>query len=317
LADRHRGGLQLHDRIIHPYYTNTLAPAIAALVGLGSVMLWRRRDQLGARLLLAAMLAVTGVWSYVLLDRTPGWHPWLRFAILAGTLLAAAGIGAGNRLKETARTTIATVGLIAALAGPTAYTLSTVATAESGSNASAGPVVASAARFGGGGFSGGAPSFVGGAAAAGGQRETVSGALRSLLERGSSRYTWVAATSSAQTAASLELATGKSVMAIGGFSASDPGTTLAHFERLVAEGKIHYYIAGGGSGGGAGVSADREGAPGGEFRGGGGFSGGGVAGGGGNGQTVAGQIQSWVQSHFKSRTVGGVTVYDLTQPKAG
>jgi 4-amino-4-deoxy-L-arabinose transferase-like glycosyltransferase len=304
--------------IVHPYYTATLAPAIAALVAVGTVILWRRRDRLGARLVLAGMLAITGVWSYALLERTPDWHPWLRFAILAGTALAAAAICAGTQLNKTARTSIATVGLIAALAGPAAYTLSTVATVHSGSNPSAGPAVASTGRFGGAGFSGRAPSFVRGVGAGGGQGEVVSGALASLLERDSARYTWVAATSSAQTAASLELATGKSVIAIGGFSGSDPGTTLAHFKRLVAEGKVHYYIAGGGFGGRAGLgrgvaSGSARGYPGAsEFprrR----FAGGG----GGTGQTVASQIQSWVQSQFKARTVGGVTVYDLTQPKVG
>jgi 4-amino-4-deoxy-L-arabinose transferase-like glycosyltransferase len=318
--------------IIHPYYTDTLAPAIAALVGVGTVVLWRRREQLGGRLLLAAMLAATGVWSYALLDRTPDWHPWLRFAILAGTVLGAAAICAGSRLKQTARTSIVTVGLIGALAGPVAYTLSTVATVQSGSNPSAGPAVASTGGFGGAGFSGRAPSALRGAATGGGQEETVTRALVSFLERDSSRYTWVAATSSAQTAASLELATGKSVIAIGGFSGSDSATTLAHFKRLVAEGKIHYYMAGGGFGGGAGQGRgvagglgrdfpsgfDRSDAPGGQFPGSGSSPRGGTAGrGSGNGQTVASQIQSWVQSHFKSRTLGGTTVYDLTQPKAG
>ncbi|HEX4245856.1 MAG TPA: glycosyltransferase family 39 protein, partial [Acidimicrobiales bacterium] len=57
--------------IIHPYYTVALAPAIAALVGIGSVMLWQRREQLWARIVLGATLALTGVWAYVLLNRSP------------------------------------------------------------------------------------------------------------------------------------------------------------------------------------------------------------------------------------------------------
>ena len=48
---------------IHPYYTNTLAPAIAVLTGVGATLLWQRRERLIARMTLAAMLAATGVWA--------------------------------------------------------------------------------------------------------------------------------------------------------------------------------------------------------------------------------------------------------------
>ena len=188
-------------------------------------------------------------------------------------------------------------------------------------------MVASGGGFPGGAATGRAPGGAG----------SVSRALASLLEQGSSRYTWVAASASAQNAASLELSTGKPVMAIGGFSGNDPSTTLARFEQLVAAGKIHYYVSGGRFGGGAG------GARGGAFPGGGpppggpppggggppagvlpggrppagGFPGGPARPGGGNSaNSVERQIQSWVTSHFKSTTVGGTTVYNLTQRKA-
>jgi 4-amino-4-deoxy-L-arabinose transferase-like glycosyltransferase len=306
--------------VIHPYYTNTLAPAIAVLVGVGATLLWQRRARLPFRLTLAAMLGAIAVWSYALLDRTPQWHPWLRFVILAGGVAAAVVIVAyGARLTRAARTALVTVSLMAALGGPAAYTLSTVATTESGSNPSAGPALASTGRLAaGGGHSGRIPSSVGAATGGRGAGGTVSPALAALLERGSSRYTWVAATSSAQTAASLELATGKSMMGIGGFSGSDPAITLANFKQLVAEGKVHYYVAGG-AGGGGGPGGMASGRGGGSLRpptggfGGGSFRSGGS---GGNARSAASQIESWVSSHFKSTTVGGVTMYDLTQPKA-
>jgi hypothetical protein len=48
----------------------------------------------------------------------------------------------------------------------------------------------------------------------------------------------------------MELATGGiPVMAIGGFRGTDPAPSLAQFEKLVSEHKIHYYVAGGGLGG--------------------------------------------------------------------
>lgn len=351
--------------VIHPYYTNTLAPPIAVLVGVGATVLWRRRYRLAARMLLAVAVVASAAWSYVLLERSPNWHPWLRFAILVGAAVAAVGICAGRRPKDTVWPAVATVGLLAMLAGPAAYTFSTVANAEDGPNASAGPAVVSARGFPGGGAGNRVPGSLraagGGRAAPGpgggvagpgqaGGGGSVSAALRSLLEQGSSGYTWAAATSSAQTAASFELSTGKSVMAIGGFSGRDPSITLARFEQLVAQGKIHYYVAGGGFGGGGGFGAGPGGGPGvppgggappGGFPGGGpppgglpgsgpppgGLPGGGPAAGGsvaGRGiqggspsSAVESRIQSWVFSHFKSTTAGGTTVYDLTQPKAG
>ncbi|MGC1284288.1 MAG: glycosyltransferase family 39 protein, partial [Streptosporangiaceae bacterium] len=73
--------------IIHPYYTVALAPAIAALVGIGASGLWRIRHTWLARAALAAGLVVTAAVAWVLLDRSPSWFPWLR----VGIVVAAAG----------------------------------------------------------------------------------------------------------------------------------------------------------------------------------------------------------------------------------
>ena len=67
-----------------------------------------------------------------------------------------------------------------------------------------------------------------------------------LLTTGASGYRWAAATVGSNSAASLELSTGgEPVMAIGGFSGSDPAPTLAEFKKLVSEHKIHYFVSGG------------------------------------------------------------------------
>jgi hypothetical protein len=112
----------------------------------------------------------------------------------------------------------------------------------------------------------------------------VSSTLIKLLEQDASKYKWIAATEGSQQAAPIELATGgDAVMAIGGFNGTDPAPTLAEFEAMVAKHEIHYYVGRGANsfGGGAGSSA----------------------------------IASWVAAHFTGKTVGGVTVYDLTQQK--
>jgi 4-amino-4-deoxy-L-arabinose transferase-like glycosyltransferase len=107
----------------------------------------------------------------------------------------------------------------------------------------------------------------------------------------------VAATTSAPQAAPYELATGKPVMAIGGFMGTDNAISLSAFQQLVRDGKVHYFIEG--------FSPDNgpDGGPGAE-RSGGGFRGGST--------TDAAQIASWVVAHFPPETVGGTTLYDLT-----
>ncbi|TME41347.1 MAG: glycosyl transferase [Chloroflexi bacterium] len=283
--------------IIHPYYSIALAPAIGALVGAGSVELWKRRSSWIARLFLASALAATSLWAFVLLGRTPDWNPYLKVAILAIGLGAAAMIAAGPLPARSLAVGVAAAALVAALAGPAAYTFDTVTTAHAGAIPSAGPSAQTASLGPGnapaglrgtpGGF--GPPPNAGGlpgqarAGAGGGTFLNASrpGAqLTSLLEAGAGRYRWVAATIDANSAAGYELATGKPVMAIGGFNGSDPAPTLAQFESYVSQGQIHYFIAGG-------------------IRGGSGSS---------------SEIQAWVSQHFIATTVDGVTVYDLTQP---
>jgi hypothetical protein len=120
----------------------------------------------------------------------------------------------------------------------------------------------------------------------------------------------------------MELASGGvPVMAIGGFRGTDPAPTLAEFERLVAQHKIHYFVAGGRGGGGGGFGGGFGGGRGfGGARAGGngaggnpaGGAGGGAGPGGGAGRSDAAQITAWVVAHFRSSTVGGETVYVLT-----
>jgi len=138
----------------------------------------------------------------------------------------------------------------------------------------------------------------------------VSSALKKALESDAGDFRWVAAVSGSQTAASLELGTGGDpVMAIGGFNNQGGNLTLAQFKTYVARGEIHYYLASSssGAGGAQGGGGAQSGGP-----GSGGRSGG-AGPGGGTGASSSSAIASWVKANFKSVTVGGQTVYDLTQ----
>ncbi|MFJ2771655.1 glycosyltransferase family 39 protein [Streptomyces sp. NPDC087300] len=140
--------------IFHQYYTVALAPYVAALVGMGATVLWEERAKWRARGVLGAAVAGTAVWSYVLLGRAPDYLPWLRWAVLVAGGAAAVGLLLAGRAGRHLALTAAGLGLAASVAGPVAYTLSTVDSAHTGSIVTAGP--ASAGRMGGpGGFPGG------------------------------------------------------------------------------------------------------------------------------------------------------------------
>ncbi|MEV7601534.1 glycosyltransferase family 39 protein [Kitasatospora sp. NPDC089797] len=403
--------------IFHQYYTVALAPAVAALVGMGVDGLWRARHRLPYALLLAGVLAVTAGWAFVLLGRSSDFLPWLRWVVLVGGLAAAAALVAGQfagrtsgRVGARIASVAGLVGLAAAFGGPAAYAVDTVGTAHNGSIITAGPSV-KGAGFGPGAFgkggkggragagngrgfgqgfpggqggfngqggangqggqgfpggqggsngqggqgthdrngfpggsgrgsgdtapgghhergsagaggSGGATGFPGfpgfpggqdpegaggfGGGAGGGMGGAMGGLLggtkvsseaAALLSEDAGQYTWAAATTGSQNAASYQLATGKPVMALGGFNGTDPSLSLAGFQKYVEQGKVHWFIAGGshrGFGGGAGAEGSANGE--------------------GGEQNEAAQIEAWVTTHFTAKTVGGATFYDLTAP---
>ncbi len=146
--------------VIHTYYTVALAPATAALVAIGAVLLWDHRTLLPARLIGAAAILTTTAWAYSLLDRSPAYFPWLRVVILAAGILSSVGFLVGPLLARGRRYVAggaATLALVACLAGPLAFVGTTITTAYTGSVPSAGASVTSAG--GQGGFGGGsAPS---------------------------------------------------------------------------------------------------------------------------------------------------------------
>lgn len=138
--------------IFHAYYTVALAPSIGAVAGIGGMLLWRRRSDGRAALALAAAIAVAAAWAFVLLNRTPGYLPWLRYAVLAGGLASAVLVALTGRVADSVVRWAAASGLVAVLLGPAAYTLDTVGAAHTGAIPSAGP--AAAGGFGGPGGAG-------------------------------------------------------------------------------------------------------------------------------------------------------------------
>ncbi len=138
----------------------------------------------------------------------------------------------------------------------------------------------------------------------------VSSELAALLKQDAGQYTWAAAAVGSQNQASYQLATGEPVMALGGFNGTDPSLTLSAFQDYVSQGKVHYFIGGGGGmGGGMGAGTATQ-----EAAGTAGAAGTTGAPGGMGGSSESNEIATWVASHFTAKTVGSATVYDLTAP---
>src|SRR5262249_45435398 len=125
------------------------------------------RNSWFGRGLFAGAVALTSVWSAVLLHRSPTWFPALRVFVLIVGLGAAAGWLAWPYLSRLARAFLLAGALTASLAAPAAYTLDTVVTPHSGAIPSAGPAVTAAFGRGpgGGGFPGANGAGAGGTAA--------------------------------------------------------------------------------------------------------------------------------------------------------
>jgi 4-amino-4-deoxy-L-arabinose transferase-like glycosyltransferase len=289
--------------IVHPYYTVAISPATAALVGLGVAVLWRDRATTVSRVTLAAVLALTALWTYALLSRAT-WQPRLTWTIPIVGLVAAVGLLGVHRLPRAAVIGVATVALLAGTGGSAAYALATAATPHTGAIPSAGPA---GTRGPGGrdGFAAGADGMrpprgfgpgrnggMPGDGRAGGilGSPTPSAALTALLKEDAGSYTWVAAAVGSNTAAGYQLASRAPVMAVGGFNGTDPAPTLEQFQALVAAKKIHWFVgtaSGPGGRGGPGSTAT-------------------------GGSDAAGRIAAWVQANYTVTTVDGTTVYDLT-----
>ncbi|MCX2715012.1 ArnT family glycosyltransferase [Mycolicibacterium sp. J2] len=233
------------DGTVHPYYAVALAPAVAALLGISVAELWEGRQFLVPRLVLAVMLAGTGVWTFVLLNRTPDWWPAVRWIVMIGAVLLAVVLAVRVHKLGRATVAVAAAALLFGFAGSAVYSISTVANGHSG-----GPMPTAGPARAGGDF--GPPGGWG--------KEKDDSALQALIT--GLDYRWAAATIGSMQASGLELKTGASIMSIGGFAGGDNSPTLEQFQHYVTDGQVRYFIAadrGPGGHGGPGSNKDSAG----------------------------------------------------------
>ncbi len=256
--------------VTHPYYTVAMAPAVAGLTGIGTMWAWRERAGWDGRIMLAAMIALTAIWSAILLHRNvfgPAWLPWTIAAVAIAAAVAVLGLGAH---RMTAAAVIA--GALASIGGPTAFSIATAATPHQGSSPSA--------------LKKGAVALGNWSGDDGGNAD-LAGVLACTHTQ------WSAAMNGSQSAAAMEVASGTSVMAIGGWS-GDPVPTLASFIDDVRAGKIAYYVEAGRRGA-AELKARGE-----------------VVYRRSRGIAPTREIAEWVAGHYQGTVIGESTVYRLT-----
>jgi 4-amino-4-deoxy-L-arabinose transferase-like glycosyltransferase len=209
----------------HPYYCLSVAPAVAALVALGGSEMWRLRRLTVGRIALATMVLGTGVWSWWVLGQNADWMPALRWTILAFAIIATiallVALFSPNRRRLVG--VALALGIVAAAAGSTAYTIATLGVSHEGGGARVGPADASGGGFGGW------------------NDDSDNTALEGLLA--GTHTKWSAAVNGSSAAAGLELATNTSVMAIGGFGGADPVPSLSQFQTYVSNHEIGYFVA--------------------------------------------------------------------------
>lgn len=247
--------------IFHSYYTVAIAPPVAALSGAGVVAMWRwgQRSRWWSWVLPAALVGST-LWAHAVLLRTPRYEPNVgHFVLVAGlvaaAIMAVAALGVARRLTASVATLAAGAAL---LAGPVAYSLTTVGNVNVGSSVVAGPHpttvlhnpvlvalsqpyrpptrgVPAGLRRGLDQYAGTPVSNLGAAADV---------ALVDYLEANQRSATFLVAINGSPGAAPLIVTTGRAVIAIGGYHGTDPAPTLAQFRALVAHGSVRYALLG-------------------------------------------------------------------------
>ena len=212
---------------IHEYYLTVMAPAIAALCGIGLVTMWQDYRRLGWRgwLLPLALIATAAEQIYILTSY-PAWGRWMIPLIIVLCVLAV-GVLLGARLASrfTSKAKAArfllpalAIGVVALMLSPTLWAAIPILQGTEGDLPLAGPMQGSGSGIGG--------------------RATVDPRLLRYLEENQGKTPVLVATDGM--ADGIILATNKPVMPLAGFS-SYPLTTT-ELASLVAKGTVRFFL---------------------------------------------------------------------------
>ncbi|MFI1488600.1 ArnT family glycosyltransferase [Streptomyces sp. NPDC020747] len=214
--------------VFHPYYTTLMAPAIAALVGVGAVWAfqkYREREGLG-RFVLPAGVALSAAWAWVLISRHTSWHGWLRYAVVIVALVAILALV----LRKVPKAGIA-LALGAVLLAPAVWSAAgAVSTAGTPSLPAAGPVADEMP--------------------AGWDSGELTADQRKILDYAKSHSSGaeitLAVEGGSQAAGVYLVADDETVVGMGGFDGKDPVPSVDQLSTWVHEGKLRFVLTGGG-----------------------------------------------------------------------
>ncbi|MBV8695651.1 MAG: glycosyltransferase family 39 protein [Chloroflexi bacterium] len=223
----------------HQYYMTEMAPAIAALFGIGLVTMWqdyRRGDWRGWLLPLA--LAATVAEQVYILSAYPTWGRWMIPLIIALSVVAV-GVLVGVRIAPHLRVKVPTArfilpvlgaGVLALMLAPTVWAITPILLSKQADTLVAGPPQTG---DGGGNF-----------ARFGRNNDTANtnSVLLHYLQANQGNTKFLVAVPSSMMADSIILATNKPVMAMGGFSGGDPILTTSQLAALVKNGTVRFFL---------------------------------------------------------------------------
>ena len=213
-----------------PYYLAMLAPAVAALVGVGMVALWDGYRGPGWRawLLPVTLVGVAGVQLYIL-SPYPDWSHWLAPTIAILCLAAAAslvvarltpGLGAsGHPLAAIS------VGVLSLLLAPSIWAASTIWFGAETRSPTAGPQTVAgetSSRFRSDG-------------------DAVAPMVH-YLEANQGGATYLVAAIRSDLASPIILNTDEPVIAFGGFEGRDPVFSIKRLSGLVNQGSVRFFV---------------------------------------------------------------------------
>ena len=224
---------------IHPYYVVAMAPAVAALVGIGVPYIWKAYVRCThVSWIVPLTIATATITSVIILGYRNDWLILTWLVGVAGVIAIGIAVISPTYISMRLRRMMLACAVISACAAPIAYSISTVLVAHSGSIPTAGPNASAMNNTNN-------------------EAASAEAVLVKFLLENQRGATWIAAVDSANTSAPIQLSTKQPVMALGGFNGSDSTLTLQSFKQLVTTGKVRYYVVDNSSrGGGPGGNSD-------------------------------------------------------------
>lgn len=262
---------------IHTYYTAALGPPLALVLGLTMDAIIRQRHLLGIKLAGAAIALTALLSAWLIMSGTTLWPGWLPTVDLLIGLCALAALV----IKPPApnlHVGAAAVLTAALLTGPVITSIHNVTVEFTGSNPVSGGLTRNPNAISHLLMSLRNNELPWGHDIAFG-RDPDTALVKAVTNAGG--CTWAAATYASQTAARLQLRSGRPVMPIGGFAGSDPSPSLEQFKQKVANGEVCYFVQQE-----AFLGVQEPG-------------------------SIAVAISDWVQENFQAEKLGNTTVFRL------